>query len=215
MSGNEEACGLPLSGAEWSRAMSPHRTWGPSSASAAVASVCLSNSCHQPEILSDGQQTSPSGPGNACSWNSQGEASEMMLDEASTVSASNVNERGDVRGKFSVGKALVLCMSGGPAAKHGVCGVAPPWWAGQAQTPVSSSVLRGCSQRPVDSEGLRGVPVSDPGITAPDCSNLLPPNVAVKVGDGDEPNYSVLSGQGAALLTGGLLEGERPRGCCV
>ena len=30
---------------------------------------------------------------------------------------------------FSVGKALVLCMSGGSAAKHGVCGVAPPWWA--------------------------------------------------------------------------------------
>ena len=49
----------------------------------------------------------------------------MMLDEASTMSASNVNERGDVRGTFSVGKALVLCLSGGSAAKHGVCGVAP------------------------------------------------------------------------------------------
>lgn len=51
------------------------------------------------------------------------------------TSASNVNERGGVRGTFSVGRALVLCVSGGPAAKPG-SGVAP-WWAGQAQTPVS------------------------------------------------------------------------------
>lgn len=148
----------PLPGAKWSRATSPHRTWGPSPGSAAVASVCLSNSCRQPEILSDRKQMFPGSPGNVSSWNSQGEASEMMPDEASMTSASNVNERGGVRGTFSVGRALVLCVSGGPAAKPGVCGVAPPWWAGQAQTPVFSSVPRGRSRRPVDSEGLREAP---------------------------------------------------------
>lgn len=73
-------------------------------------------------------------------------------------SASNVNERGGVRGMFSVGRVLVLCVSGGPAAKHGVCSVAPPWWAGQAQTSVFSSVPRGRSRRPVDSAGLRETP---------------------------------------------------------
>lgn len=210
MSGNEEACGLPLSGVEWSRATSPHRTWGPSSGSAAVASVCLSNSCHQPEILSDRKQMSPSSPGNASSWNSQGEASEMMLDEASTMSASNINERGDVWGTFSVGKALVLCMSGGSAAKHGVCGVAPPWWAGQVQTPMSSSVLRGRSRRPVDSEGLRGAP----GESLQNHCLLIAVCLQMWLQVSLTTRSAALRAS-SCFADWGLLEGERPRGCFV
>ena len=210
MSGNEEACGLPLSGAEWSRVTSPHRTWGPSSGSAAVASVCLSNSCHQPEILSDRKQMSPSTPGNASSWNSQGEASEMMLDEASTMSASNINERGDVRGTFSVGKALVLCMSGGSAAKHGVCGVAPPWWAGQVQSPCPPLSWGDAAGGLWILRVWEGPPVSHCRITASWLQWSLQMWLQVSL-----TTRSAALRASSCFADWGLLEGERPRGCFV
>ena len=136
---------------------------------------------------------------------SRGEAPELALD---------VNERGAGGPARFVRKRAELCVSRGAAARQGPAAWLPAA-GGTGADPRSSPVPRGRGGGPVGSERLRGT--RDPRRATPESGGCrVASQRDCRVGDERSLTaHSVLRGQGAAFLTRGLSEGERPPGCFV
>lgn len=95
-------------GAGWSRGVSVRD----------VRAVCRLSGRPQPQVLRGGTRTSPRAALEMHLPGTRGEAPEMALDEPSTLSASNVKERGAVRARF-LRETRGALRVGGAAAKQG------------------------------------------------------------------------------------------------